>query len=369
MSQKQKKTPLEPTESNSELPQFSQAESQDVEETAQEQDDASDEDTDDTPEDIFPLSAADYPDLEIDWAGEASFDANHKAGFVSIIGKPNSGKSTLMNALVGEKLAIVTPKAQTTRHRIMGIWNGEDYQIIYSDTPGIIAPKYELHQKMMLFVEKALEDADLVLFVTDIHEKHDQTHAIEILQTAQRKHKDLPILVLINKIDLATESEVEQAFDFWQQTLSPAAVIPTSALHLFNLEQVKAQILAHLPLHPPYFAKDQLTDRPEKFFAAEIFREKIFLHYEQEIPYCCEVKIMNFEEEEKMYRIAADIHVERLSQKGIVIGKNGAALKKVSTEARKEMEVFFGKKVFLESYVRVSEDWRKKAGKLSRFGY
>jgi GTPase len=300
---------------------------------------------------------------------EPTDQPNHKAGFVSIVGKPNSGKSTLMNALVGEKLAIVTPKAQTTRHRIMGIWNGDDYQIVYSDTPGIINPKYELHQKMMNFVDKALEDADILLFVTDINEKHEQESVIELLQKTQQKRPSLPLIVLINKVDLATQEQIEAAMTYWNEQLNPKALLAISALHGFQLAEVETAITSLLPLHPPYFSKDLLTDRPERFFAAEIYREKIFLHYEQEIPYCCQVVVMSFEEEEAMYRIAVDIHVERLSQKGIVIGKNGEALKIVSTQARKEMETFFGKKVFLESYVRVSEKWRQKAGKLARFGY
>lgn len=288
----------------------------------------------------------------------------HRAGFVSIIGKPNVGKSTLMNGIVGEHLSIITPKAQTTRHRIMGIVNGPDFQMIYSDTPGIIRPRYELHKSMMHFVQSALEDADVILFVTDIHETHDEADVLEKLQGLST-----PIILLINKIDQASQEEVVQKIQNWQASLAPRAVIPVSALHRFNLESVVEVVKELLPVHPPYYGEDQLTDRPERFFASEIIREKIFLHYEEEIPYACEVAIQLFRQDQGLLRILADIMVERPTQKSILIGKGGSALKRVGTEARKDMEKFFEQKVFLELYVKVEEDWRKKSKVLRRFGY
>ena len=290
----------------------------------------------------------------------------HRAGFVSIIGKPNVGKSTLMNALVGERLSIVTSKAQTTRHRILGILNGEDFQLIYSDTPGIIQPKYELHNAMMSFVYSSLEDADVVLFVTDIYEKHDEEPVVERL----RKMVDTPIILLVNKIDQADQAEVEAKLAYWREQLPNAAeVLPISALNAFGTDGVLALVLERLPIHPGYYPKDELTDKPERFFAAEMVREKIFKLYKKEIPYSCEVVIEEFKEEEDIIRIRGIIYVERNSQKGIVIGQGGEALKKVGTWAREEMEKFFQKKVFLEMYVKVNENWRTDPKALSRFGY
>jgi len=289
---------------------------------------------------------------------------NHKAGFVSIIGKPNVGKSTLMNRMVGERLSIVTSKAQTTRHRIMGIFSGDDFQVVYSDTPGIITPAYELHHAMMKFVKASLEDADVVLFVTDIFEKHDQGDVIELL-----KNISSPIVLLINKIDLASQEQIEEKIQFWQQTIKTHTILPISALADTNVGSVFDTILSLLPQHPAYYDKDELTDKPERFFAAEIIREKIFLHYKKEVPYSCDVAIIQFKEEEDIIRIAAEIFVERQSQKGILIGKGGEMLKKVGTEARKDMEVFFNKKIFLEQFVKVQQDWRRKKDTLSRLGY
>ncbi|TAE98058.1 MAG: GTPase Era [Runella slithyformis] len=293
---------------------------------------------------------------------------NHRAGFVSIVGKPNVGKSTLMNILVGERLSIITSKAQTTRHRIMGILNGvhheTEFQLVYSDTPGIIKPLYKLHESMMEFVHGSLEDADVVLFMTDIFEKYDEDDVLEALSRT-----DGAVIVLINKIDQATDEQIEQKIAYWQQKLYSAAVIPISALNQTNTAQVFDAIFELLPLHPPYFPKDELTDRSERFFAAEMIREQIFLRYEKEIPYCCEVTIYSFKEEENIIRISAEIFVERDTQKGIIIGKGGEMLKRVGMEARKEMEKFFGKKVFLEQYVKVEPDWRTKKSKLERLGY
>ena len=285
---------------------------------------------------------------------------------MSIIGKPNVGKSTLMNALVGERLSIVTSKAQTTRHRILGILNGADFQLIYSDTPGIIQPKYELHNAMMSFVYSSLEDADVVLFVTDIYEKHDEEPVVERL----RKMVDTPIILLINKIDQADQAEVEAKLAYWREQLPNAAeVLPISALNAFGTDSVLALVLDRLPIHPGYYPKDELTDKPERFFAAEMVREKIFKLYKKEIPYSCEVEVEEFKEEEDIIRIRGIIYVERNSQKGIVIGQGGEALKKVGTWAREEMEKFFQKKVFLELYVKVNENWRTDPKALSRFGY
>ncbi|GAB2551934.1 GTPase Era [Rufibacter soli] len=288
----------------------------------------------------------------------------HKAGFVSIIGKPNVGKSTLMNVMVGEKLSIITSKAQTTRHRIMGILNSEDFQIVYSDTPGIIQPQYELHESMMRFVHASLEDADVILFVTDIYEKHDESEVVERLRKAKA-----PILLLINKIDQATQEEVVAKVEYWKEQLPAQEYLAISALHSQGTPGVFQKILDLLPEHPPYYPKDELTDKPERFFAAEMIREKIFLNYKKEIPYSCEVVIEEFKEDDNLIRMRAEISVERKSQKGIVIGDKGAALKKVGTQARLDMEEFFGKKVFLDLYVRVNENWRADKRLLDRFGY
>ncbi len=290
----------------------------------------------------------------------------HRAGFVSIIGKPNVGKSTLMNALVGERLSIVTSKAQTTRHRILGILNGADFQLIYSDTPGIIQPKYELHNAMMSFVYSSLEDADVVLFVTDIYEKYDEEPVVERL----RKMVDTPIILLVNKIDQADQAAVEAKLAYWKEQLPNATeVLPISALNAFGTERVLESVLEKLPIHPEYYPKDELTDKPERFFAAEMVREKIFKLYKKEIPYSCEVTVEEFKEEETIIHIRGVIYVERSSQKGIIIGRGGEALKKVGTWAREDMEKFFAKKVFLELHVKVNENWRTDPKALSRFGY
>ena len=289
----------------------------------------------------------------------------HKAGFVNIIGNPNVGKSTLMNKLVGEKLSIITSKAQTTRHRIMGIVSGENFQIIYSDTPGILEPYYKLQQKMLRFVDMALEDADVILYITDIKEKYDKyAHYLEKL-----KKTEVPILLIINKIDLAVEGEVEKLIREWKNLLPKAYIIPVSALKGYYLPEVFEKILEFLPESPPYYPKDALTDKPERFFVAEIIREKIFIQYKKEVPYSTEVQIEEFKDEENIIRIRAIIYVLRKSQKGIIIGKKGEALKKIGTHAREDLEALFGKKVFLELYAKVSKDWRDKEGFLRSSGY
>ncbi|GAL87103.1 hypothetical protein MYP_4333 [Sporocytophaga myxococcoides] len=291
---------------------------------------------------------------------------SHKAGFVSIVGKPNVGKSTLMNALIGERLSIITSKAQTTRHRIMGILNGDDFQIVYSDTPGILNPQYELHKAMMGFVTGSLQDADIILFVTDIYEKEEEVFEI----TEKIKKMGLPIIVIVNKVDqIKSQEELKEKLSYWATVFPAKEVLPVSALEKFNLELLFNTILENLPVHPPYYGKDELTDRPERFFAAEILREKILLNYKKEVPYSCEVIISEFKEKEDLISIRADILVERDSQKGIIIGHKGAALKKTGTQAREEMEKFFAKKVFLEQHVKVEPEWRTKADKLKRFGY
>jgi GTPase len=292
----------------------------------------------------------------------------HKAGFVSIIGKPNVGKSTLMNVLVGEKLSIITSKAQTTRHRIMGILNGTyegtEFQLVYSDTPGIIKPQYELHKSMMRFVHTSLDDADVILFVTDLFEKHDENDVIEKL-----KHIEAPVFLIINKIDLATEEQVQEKLAYWKEHFPTQELIPISALKQFNTDTLLSRIIERLPQHPPYFPKDELTDKPERFFASEIIREKIFTNYKKEVPYSCEVVVTEFKEKDDIIVIRSEILVERTSQRGIIIGDQGKAIKKVGIQAREEMEKFFGKKVFLEQFVKVEPDWRNKATKLSHFGY
>jgi GTP-binding protein Era len=288
----------------------------------------------------------------------------HKAGFVSIIGKPNAGKSTLMNALVGEKMSIITPKAQTTRHRILGIVNEPDYQIVFSDTPGIIKPHYALQETMMHQVSGSLVDADVVLFVTDINERYDESDVTEKL-----KGSLAPLVVLINKIDKSDEETVKQKIIYWEEALKPKAVFAISALHNHNVQAIMDLVLESIPEHPAYYEKDFLTDRNDRFFASEIIREKIFKLYEKEIPYSTEVIITAFKEEEKIYRISAEIIVERDSQKNILIGPAGAMLKKVGTYARKDMEEFFQTKVFLEMFVKVIPDWRSKKNYLKKFGY
>jgi GTPase len=287
----------------------------------------------------------------------------HKAGFVSIVGKPNVGKSSLMNKLVGENLSIITAKAQTTRHRIMGILNGDDFQIVYSDTPGLLEPKYELQQTMMSYVKVSLDDADVILLIVELGEKYDET-LFGFLQKTQT-----PIVLLINKTDLAKGSQVEDKIEYWKKLVPAKEFIPVSAKAGTNLDTVLPTIQKFLPEHPGYYPKDDLTDRSERFFASEIIREKIFLNYEQEIPYSSEVGIESFKDEETIIRIRATIYVERDSQKGILIGKGGSSLKKVGTEARKSLESFFGKKVFLETHVKVADNWRKQKLKLKQFGY
>ncbi|MDN5203947.1 GTPase Era [Fulvivirgaceae bacterium BMA10] len=289
----------------------------------------------------------------------------HKAGFVSIIGKPNVGKSTLMNAMVGERLSIITSKAQTTRHRIMGIMSAEDFQIVYSDTPGILDPQYELQKSMMRFVNNSLEDADVILFVNDLYEQFEKDDPI--LERLNRSN--VPIIFLLNKVDLSKGTQANDKIEYWKSVLKAKKYLTVSALNKTNVEKVFASILESLPEHPPYFPKDELTDKPERFFASEIVREKLFLNYKKEVPYSCEVVITEFHEEEKIIRMRAEIFVERKSQKGIIIGKEGQALKKVGIEAREELEKFFAKQVYLETFVKVEPDWRKKELKLKRFGY
>lgn len=288
----------------------------------------------------------------------------HKAGFISIVGKPNVGKSTLMNKILGERLSIVTPKAQTTRHRIKGILNGEGYQVVFSDTPGILEPHYLLHAKMMEQVEAALSDSDAVLFIHDISEGYMDEALVDRL-----KKIPVPLIVVINKADLSTQEEISKLIHGWKKKLSPHAVIPVSAQTGFNTEKITEEILAILPESPAYFSKDQLSDLTMRFFTSEIIREKIFMQYEKEIPYSTEIGIEEFKEEKNLTRIRAVIFVERQSQKGIVIGHKGDSLKKVGTAARKDIEKFLDKKVFLELFVKVEEDWRKKENSLRRFGY
>ncbi len=289
----------------------------------------------------------------------------HRSGFVNILGNPNVGKSTIMNALVGEKLSIITSKAQTTRHRILGIVNGDDFQIIYSDTPGILKPKYKLQEAMMSFVDTALNDADLILYVTDVTEKP----LAEKEYTERIKSSGIPVIIAINKIDLSNQSDLERIAETWHEAFPGSPVIPLSALKKFNLEPLLENILRKLPESEPFFPKDQLTDKYERFFASEILREKILKNYKEEVPYCVEIEIESFKDEQKIIRIGAVIHVARDSQKGIIIGHRGAMLKKVGTEARHDMEDFFGKKIFLELFVKVTKDWRDKPAILKRFGY
>lgn len=289
---------------------------------------------------------------------------SHRAGFVSIIGKPNAGKSTLMNALVGENMSIITPKAQTTRHRILGIVNGDDYQIVFSDTPGVIKPAYALQESMMHQVEGSIVDADLLLLVTDVNEKYDETDVLDKLQGSQA-----PLVILINKIDKSYEATVMQKIAFWQEKLNPTAIFAISALHQHNIRAIMDFVLENLPEHPAYYEKDALTDRNDRFFASEMIREQVFKQYKKEIPYSTEVVITSFKEEDKMYRISAEIIVERESQKNILIGEGGKMLKIVGTYARRSMEDFFQKKIFLETFVKVIADWRSKKNYLKKFGY
>ena len=290
---------------------------------------------------------------------------SHRSGFVNILGNPNVGKSSIMNALVGEKLSIITPKAQTTRHRIMGIVNGEDFQIVYSDTPGILRPQYKLQETMMSLVNIALSDADLILYVTDVTERSaDEGEYIDKI-----KESGLPVLIAVNKVDLTNQDDLEKTVESWHKAFPDSPVIPLSALKNFNLDILLNAIKEKLPENPPFFPKDQLTDKYERFFASEIIREKILFHYKKEIPYSVEIEIESFLDEKSIIKIRAVIHVARDSQKGIIIGHKGIMLKRVGTEARKDMEDFFGKKIFLELYVKVTKDWRDKTATLKRFGY
>ena len=289
----------------------------------------------------------------------------HRSGFVNIIGNPNVGKSTLMNALVGEKLSIVTAKAQTTRHRIMGIVNGEDWQIVYSDTPGILKPNYRLQENMMKFVDGAIGDADIILYVTDTVETPDKNGEY----VSKLKDLECPVIVVINKIDISDQAKVKELMAWWQEQIPAAVVIPASASEKFNLESILNAVVERLPECPPWYDKDAFTDKTLRFFASEIIREKILLNYKEEIPYCCEVGIESFKEGEQRYEIGAVIYVMRESQKGIIIGRQGAALKKVGTQARIEMEDFFQKKVFLSIYVKTDPDWRESRKELRKFGY
>lgn len=289
----------------------------------------------------------------------------HKSGFVNIVGNPNVGKSTLMNILVGEKVSIITSKAQTTRHRILGIVNTDDYQIVYSDTPGVLRPNYKLQETMLGFSQSALNDADVLLYMTDVVETADKNN--EFLTKVQKT--TVPVLLLINKIDQTDQTGLENLVSNWKKLLPQAEIYPISAINKFNIDIVKKRVLELLPESPPYFEKDALTDRPARFFVTEIIREKILLYYQKEIPYAVEVIVEEFKEEKDIINIRALIIVERDAQKGIIIGHQGKAIKKVGTMARKDIERFFDKKVFIEMYVKVEKDWRSRDNLLQRFGY
>lgn len=289
----------------------------------------------------------------------------HKAGFVNIIGNPNVGKSTLMNAFVGERLSIITSKAQTTRHRILGIVNGEDFQILFSDTPGIIKPAYELQSSMMDFVKSAFEDADVLIYMVEIGEKElkDEAFFNKII------HAKIPVLLLLNKIDKSNQEQLEEQVNLWKEKVPNAEIFPISALENFNVSAVFDRIIELLPESQPYYPKDALTDKPERFFVNETIREKILLHYEKEIPYSVEIETEEFKEDDDIIRIRAVIMVERDTQKGIIIGHKGAAIKKVGIEARQDLEKFFGKQIHIEMFVKVNKDWRSNSYQLRRFGY
>ncbi len=302
----------------------------------------------------------------------------HRSGFVNIVGNPNVGKSTLMNALVGERLSIITSKAQTTRHRIMGIVNGDDFQIVYSDTPGVLHPNYKLQEQMLEFSRSALVDADVLLYVTDVQDTPDKNaEFLHKVKAWSAQHTPSPsgegrggaCFLIINKIDLTTQETLERLVDFWHRELPEAVVFPISAQEKFGIAQLFDAIKNALPECPPFFDKDQLTDKPARFFVNEIIREKILLNYDKEIPYSVEVEVEEFKEEKKIIRISAVIYVERDSQKGIIIGKQGSALKKVGTQARKDIETFFQKQVFLQLFVKVDKDWRSNQGRLRHYGY
>ena len=290
---------------------------------------------------------------------------SHKSGFVNIIGSPNVGKSTLMNQLVGEKLSIITSKMQTTRHRIMGMVNDEDYQIVFSDTPGIIDPAYRLHENMMKFVSEALKDADVILMVTDIYEDPEKMQD----RLDQINQLNVPTLLLLNKIDLSNQKSMEKMVDFWKSKLPTAQILPISALHNMSIQFILPKILEWLPENPPYFDKDQLTNKNMRFFVSEIVREKILKIYQKEVPYSCEVVVEDYKEDKKIVRIRANIMVSRTSQKSIVIGHQGKKIKKLGIESRVDIESFIGKKVHLELFVKVDKDWRDKEGKLKKYGY
>jgi GTP-binding protein Era len=288
----------------------------------------------------------------------------HRSGFVAILGKPNAGKSTLLNALLGQKLSIITPKAQTTRHRILGFDNGEDYQIVYSDTPGLIRPKYRLQEKMMDSVGKSLEGADLVVLLVAADETFPEE---DLLQLAAQTR--IPKILALNKVDIVSPEKVEKRIKSVSEKVDFVETIALSALNSFNVKELRELILLHLPEGPPYYDKESLSDRPERFFVSEIVREKIFEFMEEEIPYSCEVDVIKFDEDDRLIRIMADIHVERRTQKGMIIGKGGSMLKKIGTAARHDLETFLDKKVFLELYVRVTEGWKDKDTRLKGFGY
>lgn len=292
-------------------------------------------------------------------------NTQHKAGFVNIIGNPNVGKSTLMNAFVGERLSIITSKAQTTRHRILGIVNGDNFQVILSDTPGIIKPAYEMQKSMMDFVKSAFEDADVLIYMVEIGEKElkDEDFFNKII------HSKIPVLLLLNKIDKSNQEQLEEQIDLWKNKVPNAEIYPISAKENFNVKEVFDRIIALLPLSPPYYPKDALTDKPERFFVNETIREKILLNYDKEIPYAVEIETEEFLEDDKIIRIRSVIMVERDTQKGIIIGHKGAALKKVGIQAREDLEQFFGKQIHIELYVKVNKDWRSNAYQLRRFGY
>ena len=289
----------------------------------------------------------------------------HKAGFVNIVGNPNVGKSTLMNVLVGERISIATFKAQTTRHRIMGIYNTDDMQIVFSDTPGVLKPNYKLQESMLNFSTSALVDADVLLYVTDVVETPDKNNDFVEKVAAM----EVPVILLINKIDLSNQQALEQIVAAWHELLPKAEIVPISAANRFNVDYVMKRVRELLPDSPPYFDKDQCTDKPARFFVTEIIREKILLFYDKEIPYSVEVVVEQFKEQPKSIQINAVIYVERDSQKGIIIGKQGRALKKVATEARRDLEKFFGKSIFLETFVKVDKDWRSSDKELRNFGY
>jgi GTP-binding protein Era len=289
----------------------------------------------------------------------------HRSGFVNIIGHPNVGKSTLMNLLTGEKLSIITPKAQTTRHRILGIVNGEDYQIVYSDTPGIVKPHYKLHESMMKFVQSALQDADIFIYLTEVGENDFDEEVVEKIRKSGK-----PLIFVINKVDLVSPEEVQAKIAGWQLKLPDALIIPTSAKLNFNIDKIVGEVLNLLPESPPYFPKDdEMSDRPLRFFISEMIREKIFLQFQKEVPYSAEVVVESFKESPKITVITAMIYVERETQKAIILGHHGAAIKRLGTSARKDIEAFIGAKVYLELSVKVSDDWRQDELKLKRFGY